>query len=156
MLVWGFTSHSRIFNSYADVTITAEELHFDLCSTFIAIEQWWFFSVSRLLWHRASVCSAHLWGPLTLTPVAEHLAVELSQPVFTTYVYRGWVLNTKPSAYEANGVTDYAIAAVQHCHSIRTAWIYLITWNHFSPCVWIQWRVFIFLGFIFFLFDNRK
>ena len=29
-------------------------------------------------------------GPLTLTPIAEHLAVELSIPVFTRQVCRGW------------------------------------------------------------------
>ena len=27
---------------------------------------------------------------MTLTPLSERLAVELSQPVFTTYVCRGW------------------------------------------------------------------
>ena len=51
---------------------------FDLCSL------WGFFSVPHLLWHGASVYDGHLRGPVTLTPVAERLAVELSKPVFTT------------------------------------------------------------------------
>ena len=29
--------------------------NFDLCSTLMAIEQWWFFSVPHLLWHGPSV-----------------------------------------------------------------------------------------------------
>ena len=49
---------------------------------------------------------------MTLTPIAEHLAVELSQPVFTTYVCRGWDLNTQPSSCKANALTHCAIAAV--------------------------------------------
>ena len=47
-------------------------------------EQWGFFSVPHLLWHGASVFNGHLRGPVTLTPIAERSAVELSLPVFTT------------------------------------------------------------------------
>ena len=47
-------------------------------------EQWGFFSVPHLLWHGASVFNGHLRGPVTLTPIAERSAVELSRPVFTT------------------------------------------------------------------------
>ena len=51
----------------------------------VAIEQWGFFSVPHLLWHGASVYmyNGHLRGPVTLAPIAERLAVELSLPVFT-------------------------------------------------------------------------
>ena len=41
------------------------------------------FYMFHLRWHVASVYRGHLWGPMTLTPVAERLAVELSLPVFT-------------------------------------------------------------------------
>ena len=61
---------------------------------------------------RESDYNGHRRGPVTLTPIAEHLAMELSQPVFTTYVCRGWDLNTQPSACRANALTDCAIAAV--------------------------------------------
>ena len=39
--------------------------------------------------------------PVTLTPNAERLAVELSLPVLATYmeVCHGWDSNTQPSAY---------------------------------------------------------
>ena len=42
--------------------------NFNLCSALIAIEQWGFFSVQHLLWHKASVYNCHFWGPVTLTP----------------------------------------------------------------------------------------
>ena len=45
-----------------------------------------FFSVPHLLWHGISVYNGHLRRAVTLTPVVECLAVELSLPVFTTYV----------------------------------------------------------------------
>ena len=50
----------------------------------MTIEQWGFFSVPHLLRHVASVYTGHLWGPITLTPIAERLAMELSLPAFTT------------------------------------------------------------------------
>ena len=60
---------------------------FDLYSAPMAIEQWGFYSVSHLLWQGASVniYNVHLQKPLTLSSVAERLAVELSIIVFTTY-----------------------------------------------------------------------
>ena len=50
----------------------------DPWSAFMAIEQWRFFSVPHLLWHGSSVYNDHLRGPVTLTPIAERYAVELS------------------------------------------------------------------------------
>ena len=52
--------------------------NFDLCSALMVIEQWGFFSVSHLLWYGASFYNGHLRGPVTLTPIAERLPVELS------------------------------------------------------------------------------
>ena len=40
--------------------------------------QWEFFNVPHLLWHKLIVYNGHIRGPVTLTPVAERLAVELS------------------------------------------------------------------------------
>ena len=57
--------------------------NFDLYSTLMTMEQWVFFSVPRLLWHGASVYKCHFRGPVTLTPIAERLAVKLSLPVCT-------------------------------------------------------------------------
>ena len=70
----------------------------------MAIEQWGFISVLHLLLHVASVYNGHLRGPVTLTPIPERLAVELSVPIFTTWVWRGWDSNTQPSACEANAL----------------------------------------------------
>jgi hypothetical protein len=51
-----FTSRSRIFHLYGDVTIAGEGLHnLGLCSALRAFEQGGIFIVPHLLWHGASV-----------------------------------------------------------------------------------------------------
>ena len=55
--------------------------NFDLWSAPMATEQWGFFSVPHLLWHGASLYKGHQRGPVTLTPNAESLTVELSLTV---------------------------------------------------------------------------
>ena len=84
---------------------------FDLCSTLTATEQWGFFSLSHLL---ESVYNGHLRALVILTPVADHLAVELSLPVLTTYNSGGWDSNTQPSTCKSNTLTNCATAAVNH------------------------------------------
>ena len=63
--------------------------NFDLYSALMAIEHWaWgFFGVSHL-WQGASIYNGRLRGPVTLAPVAERLAVELSPSLFTTLLSR--------------------------------------------------------------------
>ena len=56
----------------------------------MANEQWGLFSVSYLLWHRPTVHDGQIRGPVTLAPVTEHLAVELSLPIFETLGFRSW------------------------------------------------------------------
>ena len=63
--------------------------------------------------HGTSAHKSHLRGPVTLAPIAERLAVELSLPVFTTKVCGGWDSNTQPSANEANAFTHFATAAAR-------------------------------------------
>ena len=63
-----------------------------LCSALVAIDQWEFFNVPHLLWHGPTLYNGHLRGPVTLTPVAERLAVELSLPVFDDWKLK--LLNT--------------------------------------------------------------
>ena len=48
---------------------------------------------------------------MTLIPVAELLALELSLPGFATYVCRALDSNTKPSAFDVNAQTDCAAMA---------------------------------------------
>ena len=77
-------------------------------------DQLGFFSVPNLLLHGASVFNCgHLQGPVTLSTVAERLAVELSLPIFTISVYNGCDSNFQPSACEANAITDYGTAAAK-------------------------------------------
>ena len=46
------------------------------------------FTLPQLMWHGSSVNNGHLQGPMTLTPVAYRLAVELSLFVLTNQVCR--------------------------------------------------------------------
>ena len=91
-----FRPTREFFNHMETLYLSAKGFEFELCSALIAIEQWWFFSVPPL-WHEDSVYNGHLRGPETPKSNAELLAVELSLPVFTTKVYRGWVSDTQPS-----------------------------------------------------------
>ena len=113
LFVLGLSSHSRIFHSYVDVTITGEGLRI----LTYARHSWPLssegsFSVPHLLWHGSSVYNYHLRGPVPLTPIAERLAVELSLPLFTISVCRGWDSNTQPP----NALTHCATAAVHLMH----------------------------------------
>ena len=81
-LFMGFSSHSRIFHSYGDVTISTEGSNLDLYTALVAIEQWVFFlTVPHLMWRGPALYNGHLLRPVTLIPNAERLAVELSLPV---------------------------------------------------------------------------
>ena len=46
---------------------------------------------------------------MTLTPISERLAVELSQPVLTTWVCRGWDSNTQSYACGANALINWDV-----------------------------------------------
>ena len=79
LFVWSFSSHSTFFHSYGDVTISGEGQQL-----FIYARHSWPLSSdgSLQLWHGASVYNGHLNGPVTLTLIAEVLAVGLSLPFF--------------------------------------------------------------------------
>ena len=123
LIVWCFSSHSRTFHLFGDVTTA----NFDLCSALMVIEKWGFFSVSHLLWHGASVYNCYLREPVTLTPIAESLAEELSQPVFTSYVCRCWDSNSQPSSYGANALTHCATVAAKFL--VRTVRNLICYWS---------------------------
>ena len=73
----------------------------------MAIEHWRFLFVLYRLWHGTSVYNGHLQGPVTLTPIAERLAVEVSLPYYE-WVCRGWDSNTQPSACGTHALTHCA------------------------------------------------
>ena len=81
-LFGGFSSHSRIFHLYGDVTIAGEGLQ---VLTYVrhswSFQQWGFFSVPHLLWHGASVYNGHLPGPVTLSPGCHYLFLRLRSVV---------------------------------------------------------------------------
>jgi hypothetical protein len=50
LIIYGFTSRSRIFHLYGDVTIAGEGLqNLGFCSALMAFEQGWIFIVPHLL-----------------------------------------------------------------------------------------------------------
>jgi hypothetical protein len=64
LVVYCFTSRSRIFHLYGDITITGEGLqNLGLCSALRAFEQGKIFIVPHLLRHRASVFPVSSKGP---------------------------------------------------------------------------------------------
>ena len=60
---------------------------------------------------KLTVYVGYLGGPVTLTPIADPLAVkvELSQSVLTAKTSRGWDLNTQPSICGVNALNDSVI-----------------------------------------------
>jgi hypothetical protein len=64
LIIYGFTSRSRIFHLYGDVTSAGEGLQIlDLCSALRAFEQGGIFIVPHLLWHGTSVFPVSSEGP---------------------------------------------------------------------------------------------
>jgi hypothetical protein len=64
LIIYGFTSRSRIFHLYGDVTIASEGLqNLGLCSALRAFEQGGIFIVPHLLWHGTSVFQVSSKGP---------------------------------------------------------------------------------------------
>jgi hypothetical protein len=64
MVLYCFTSRSRIFHLYGDVTITGEGLqNFRLCSALRAFKQGGIFIVPHILWQATSVFLVSSEGP---------------------------------------------------------------------------------------------
>jgi hypothetical protein len=64
LIIYEFTSRSRIFHLYGDVNIAGEGLqNLGLCSALRAFEQGGIFIVPHLLWHGTSVFSVPSEGP---------------------------------------------------------------------------------------------
>ena len=78
VFVWVFRSTREFYTHMETSLLPVKGCKFDLRSALMAIEQWGFLSVPHLLINGASVYNSHLRGPVTLTPIAEFLAVELS------------------------------------------------------------------------------
>ena len=129
LFVRGFSSQWRIFNSYEYVTMTGEWLQiltyarhlwllsgngFLACHTYCDIGHPFIMVISEDLWQSHLLPSVwqQICHYLFLLPTSvEWLAVDLSLPVFTTYVCRGWDSNTQLSACGANALTHCAAAA---------------------------------------------
>ena len=116
-----YVPHLRIVHSFGYDTIIGENLRILIYARHLLFWS----SEGSLAYHtycytaRASIYHCHLRGTVTLIPVAELLAVELSLPGFTTQVCRGLDSNTKPSACDLNALTDCATTA--NFNKINTA-----------------------------------
>jgi hypothetical protein len=72
-IVYGFTSRSRIFHLYGDVTIAGEGLqNWGLCSALRAFEQGLIFIVPHPLWHETSVFSVLIRRTAPLSRLLRH------------------------------------------------------------------------------------
>ena len=78
--VWEFSSQSRIFIHMETSPLPAKGCKF---WPMLGTHGHWC-PVSHPLWHGTSFYNGHLRRAVTLTPIAEWLAVELSVPVFAT------------------------------------------------------------------------
>jgi hypothetical protein len=73
LIIYGFTSHSRIFHLHGDVTIAGEGLqNLVLCSALRAFEQGGIFIVPHLLRHGASVFPVPSEGPPPFSRLLRH------------------------------------------------------------------------------------
>ena len=84
------------------------------------------FSLPYLLWQGISVHNGRLRVPLTLTIVAEHLAVELSLPIL---VCGDRDSNTKPSACKGNALTGCATPPSTATRSLTRRDVAKIKWS---------------------------
>ena len=91
--VWGL--------SLGDVTINGEGLQLLTYArhSWSLSSEGFFFNVPHLLWHGATLYNGYNWRPVTLTPVAERLAVDLSLPILSRPV-----VEPRSSAYKANAI----------------------------------------------------
>ena len=80
-----FLYHKRILHHLetSPLLVHVRPTNFDIYSALMAIGQWGLFNVPHLLRHGPAHQHSHLRGPLTLTPVAERLELELLLPVLS-------------------------------------------------------------------------
>ena len=131
MFDWNCTSHLQIFHSSGEVIITGEGFQILTYDR----HPWPLSNEGSLACHtycdasEASVYNGHFRGPVTLTPIAECSALELSLPVFTTVtkVCSCWDSNTQPPAGDANALTHCATAVV--ITFLHSNWIYRPFYN---------------------------
>ena len=89
------------------------------------------------------IINGHLRGPVTLTPNAEQLAVELSLSFFTTDVCRGWDSNTQPSACGVKAV--YLLSFIcAYFHSSNGGMGFSNTLKRFYKVKWYNEHVYFF------------
>ena len=119
LFVWSFSPYSNIFHSFGDVTNASEGLQILTYARHLLPLR----SEGSLECHtycdtgHPFIMVINLRGLVTLTPVADHLAVELSQPILTTSVHHNWNSNTQPSTCRTTALTHCATAAVNTFNS---------------------------------------
>ena len=106
--VWGLSSHLKNFTYMDTSPLTGKS-----CKIWskLGTHGYWavrgFFSVPYLLWHGISVNNGHFQGPVTLTPNAERLAMELPNYLRLSLLWFQHLL----SACGTNALTDCNPAA---------------------------------------------
>ena len=123
-----FTSHYKIFNSHGDVTITSEEPQILTCTQ----HSWPFCSEGSLTCHTCDtmhqfkmVISDDNWLSRLLPSVWQWNCHYRVLPLRYVTVW----IHAKPSACEANALTDCATAAVPSSSFINGLFLYLFFSN---------------------------
>ena len=113
-------------NTYIESSpLSVKAANVDLCLALMSIELWGFFSVPRLLWHETSDLNGHLRGPVTLTPIAERLAMELSLLAFYDLCL-SWLGFEHPT-FHLRGVNS-----LTHCATVAVILsTFLMLWSWF-------------------------
>jgi hypothetical protein len=120
LIIYSFTSRSRIFHLYGDVTIAGEGLqNLGICSALRAFEQGGIFIVPHLLWHGTSVFSVSSEGPPH--SVASYTHFDYSS-LFSDALLKSlqWCSGRKSWKSEKNVKTERAVGWNQtECHEIE-------------------------------------
>ena len=103
-----FMSHSRIFHSYGDVTITSERQILTY-----ARHVWPLSKEISLVCH--TYCDTGLWFMVVISEDPWHSNL---LPV-TSCFCRGCYSNTQPSIWGSNAITDCTTAVISLCKTIR-------------------------------------
>ena len=139
LFISGFSSHSKIFHSFGDVKYTLKGFKW-LSLPFRSEGS----STCHTYYDTGQPFISHLRGPVTLTPVAERLAVKLSLLVLITLVCPGDRTPISRLRGEWSTTIFYRVVmCFDGMHNIGTTWFFFIIGIAFWLCITVLpfWKV---------------
>ena len=127
LFISGLSSHSKIFHSFGDVKYTLKGFKW-LSLPFRSEGS----STCHTYYDTGQPFISHLRGPVTLTPVAERLAVKLSLLVLITLVCPGDRTPISRLRGEWSTTIFYRVVmCFDGMHNMGTTWFFFYNWNCF-------------------------